>query len=44
MKFTGLVILLAALLTGCANDPRFTNDTVYLGGRRTGGVDAGWSW
>ena len=36
MKFTGLVILLAALLTGCANDPRFTNDTVYLGGRRTG--------
>ena len=36
MKFTGLAILLAALITGCSNDPRFTNDTVYLGGRRSG--------
>jgi len=34
MKFTGLAILLAALLTGCATDPRFSSDTVYLGGRR----------
>ena len=34
MKFTALAIALAALLAGCTNDPRFSNDTVYLGGRR----------
>jgi hypothetical protein len=34
MKFTGFAIALATLLAGCSTDPRFSNDTVYLGGRR----------
>ena len=29
-----LLSLATALLSGCANDPRLTTDTVYLGGRR----------
>lgn len=36
MKFTALAILLAALFTGCASDPRFSNDTLYVGGGRSG--------
>ena len=35
MKVTGFAITLTALLAGCTTDPRFSNDTVYLGGRRT---------
>ncbi len=35
MKVTGFAITLTALLAGCATDPRFSTDTVYLGGRRT---------
>ena len=34
MKFKGLALALTALLAGCANDPRLSSDTVYLGGRR----------
>ena len=34
MKFTGFALALTVLLTGCANDPRFSNETAYLGGRR----------
>jgi len=34
MKFKGFAIALATLIAGCASDPRFGNDTVYLGGRR----------
>ncbi len=34
MKVTGIAIALAALLAGCATDPRFSTDTVYLGGKR----------
>ena len=35
MKVTAFAIALTALLAGCSNDPRFSTDTVYLGGRRT---------
>ena len=35
MKVTGFAIALTALLAGCATDPRFSTDTVYLGGRRS---------
>ncbi len=35
MKVTGIAIALTALLAGCSTDPRFSTDTVYLGGRRT---------
>ena len=35
MKVTGFAIALTALLAGCSTDPRFSTDTVYLGGRRT---------
>ena len=34
MKATIFAIALTALLAGCANDPRLSSDTVYLGGRR----------
>lgn len=34
MKLSGLTLALAALLSGCASDPRYDSDTVYLGGRR----------
>jgi hypothetical protein len=34
MKIFGLAVSFALLLGGCVNDPRFGNDTVYLGGRR----------
>ena len=34
MKFKGLALALTALLAGCANDPRLSSDTVYLGGHR----------
>jgi hypothetical protein len=33
MHYKGLTLALTALLAGCVNDPRFGNDTVYLGGR-----------
>ncbi len=36
MKITAIALFLVALLTGCSTDPRFSNDTLYLGGRRTG--------
>jgi hypothetical protein len=35
MKFLGFATALALCLTGCASDPRWSNDTVYLGGKRT---------
>jgi lipoprotein-anchoring transpeptidase ErfK/SrfK len=35
MKVTGFAIALTALLAGCATDPRFSTDTVYLSGRRS---------
>ena len=34
MKTTAFAIAIATLLAGCATDPRLSNDTVYLGGRR----------
>jgi hypothetical protein len=34
MKSAGLILALATLLAGCASDPRYDSDTVYLGGRR----------
>jgi hypothetical protein len=34
MKFTGFAIVFTALLAGCMSDPRLSNDTVYIGGRR----------
>ena len=34
MKSTVFSIAIAALLAGCATDPRLSGDTVYLGGRR----------
>ena len=34
MKLTVFTLALAALFAGCAKDPRFSSDTVYLGGRR----------
>ena len=35
MKYTGLALAaLTAFLASCARDPRFSSDTVYLGGRR----------
>lgn len=35
MKSAVFAIALTALSAGCATDPRFSNDTVYLGGKRT---------
>jgi len=34
MKITGFAFAITVLLAGCASDPRFSTDTVYLGGRR----------
>ena len=33
MKKIGLALIYASLLAGCANDPRYRGETVYLGGR-----------
>lgn len=41
MKYTGLAIALTASLAGCVNDPRMSNDTVYLGGRTVPGPSGG---
>ena len=38
MKLTGLALALTAFLASCAKDPRFSSDTVYLGGRRVPGA------
>jgi lipoprotein-anchoring transpeptidase ErfK/SrfK len=40
MKLSGFAIALAALLAGCATDPRMSSDTVYLGGQRVPTVGA----
>lgn len=34
MKLFGLALALTLPFAGCANDPRYNTDTVYLGGRR----------
>jgi len=34
MKYQGFAIALTTLVAGCASDPRYSTDTVYLGGRR----------
>ncbi len=34
MKSAAFTLAIATLLAGCASDPRFSSDTVYLGGRR----------
>ncbi|MEQ1852256.1 MAG: L,D-transpeptidase family protein [Chthoniobacteraceae bacterium] len=41
MKYTGLAIALTTSLIGCVNDPRMSNDTVYLGGRTVPGPSGG---
>jgi hypothetical protein len=33
MKYKGFAIAFTAVLAGCVNDPRLSNETVYLGGR-----------
>ena len=34
MKFAAFALAITTLVAGCASDPRLSNDTVYLGGRR----------